>query len=56
MENVLRCLNRVDRFLEANEPGLRAMRPYMLRDISKGVDEACVFAESGGICAFDREQ
>ena len=50
MENVLRCLNRVDRFLEANEPGLRAMRMFMHQGIAKGVDEACEFAERGGIC------
>ena len=52
MENVLRCLNRVDRFLGAEERGLEKMRPYMRRDISQGVEEACRFAE--GICDEER--
>ncbi len=52
MENVLRCLNRVDRFLGAKDPGLEKMRPYMHRDILKGVDDMCEFAE--GICDEER--
>ncbi len=50
MENVVRCLNRVDRFLGMSDSGLETMRPYMHRDILQGVEEACEFAEREKVC------